>query len=421
MRRTQNESEEKRPLESTESDEIDLLPAEGKTIEAFVPKGWKLMDSINVDFNNDGFMDVIGVLEVDGSDMTPDDIYDSPRLLFAIENSGDTSFKLSFQDENLIRTQFEGGVFGDPYLPLSVENGNFSTHAYGGSSWKWSEDRTYSYRNGDWYLIASEETYGQGPYITQYRQNNYDTRVGKRSYNSENDEIMMQRGESWTAFDLEFEIEIEAPLKLKTFSIRNAFDREQIEDKRADKVIVSEALKLDEDQVTALKQKAIAIEQVCFKDLEFIAYTFKSDDGKFEYLAVYNRSSGISTIVDQCERLEEDWLSSFEYVVIDQGYIYYNGYASETIHYTDDQGESSRSDELVSSYLCSVSIDGTDKKIRFTYDNQVDAEGRYPYISITFEIHAGKIILSTYSEHEISYTRMNLESSEMEFLGNIKN
>ena len=415
-----NDSEDQDNLKLTEGDHIPLLASEGKTIDAFIPSGWTLIDAVDVDFNKDGFMDKVGVLEIDGSDMTEDEIYDVPRLLFAIENNDDQHYELSFQDPNLIRTRFEGGIFGDPYLEMDVSDNNFSTHAFGGSSWKWSEDNTYSYRNGEWYLIKATETYGQGPYLTSYREDDYDLGVGKRSYNSENSEIMMERGMSWDAYDLEYDIALEAPPKLKDFSAKNERAKDRIKDKRAEKVIVSDALNLSDTQVTVLKQEAKPIEQICYTDKDYIAYTFKSEDERFVNLVIYDRNLGQSTVVDRYERSDDDWVSKFDNVVIDQGYIYYNGYNSENVTYAESDDTEGTINELAFTYLYQENIDGTDKKTLFEYENKPDENGNYPYVSISFEIHAGKIIFSCYGGEETRYYRMNTDGSEMETLGSLK-
>lgn len=402
------------------NDHIPSLPSEGETIEAFIPSGWTLLDSVEVDFNNDGFMDMIGVLEIDSSDITEDELYDFPRLLFAIINRGDKRYELSFQDSNLIRTQFEGGIFGDPYSEMDVSDNNFSTHAFGGSSWKWSEDNTYSYRNGEWYLIKAIETYGQGPYLTNYREDDYDLGVGKRSYNSQNDEIMMQRGMSWDAYDLEFDIILEAPPKLKDFSAKDMRAKDRIKGKRAEKVIFSDVLNLSDAQEKALEQEAMSIIQICYTDMDYIAYTFKSEDEKFEYLAIYNKHLGRSTVVDRYERSDDDWVSKFDNVAIDQDRIYYNGYNSENVTYAESGETVGVINELAFTYLYQENIDGTEKKILFEYENEADENGNYSYVAISFEIHAGKIIFSCYGAEETRYYRMNKDGSEMETLGSLK-
>ncbi|MDE6675762.1 MAG: hypothetical protein K2K19_13310, partial [Acetatifactor sp.] len=89
---------------------IPTLPAAGQELSDFVPEGWKLMDSVELDFNEDGIADYVGVQE-----RAPEDGYYYPpyfRILFGVVSDGPGQYRLDFQDENLIRTRDEGGVYG---------------------------------------------------------------------------------------------------------------------------------------------------------------------------------------------------------------------------------------------------------------------------------------------------------------------
>ena len=149
----QKESEDQEELEDEAEDapiEIPQLPGTGGQLADFVPDGWELLDSVELDFNEDGVPDYVGVLETDSIDMGEYRYQDYPRILFAIASDGTDRYRLDFQDINLIRTRNEGGVFGDPYCPLTAEGVSFTTHTYGGSAWRWSEDYTYPYRESIW-------------------------------------------------------------------------------------------------------------------------------------------------------------------------------------------------------------------------------------------------------------------------------
>ena len=131
--------------------EIPQLPGTGRKLEDFVPEGWEILDKVELDFNEDKIPDYVGVLQAVLTDADGHLAFqDYPRILFAIASDGEGEYRLDFQDINLIRTRSEGGVFGDPYVPLTAEGTSFETHAYGGSAWRWSEDNTYTYRKGTW-------------------------------------------------------------------------------------------------------------------------------------------------------------------------------------------------------------------------------------------------------------------------------
>ncbi|MDE7477402.1 MAG: hypothetical protein K2M91_05555 [Lachnospiraceae bacterium] len=143
------------------SERTPQLPNTGRKLDDFVPEGWSILDSVELDFNEDGIMDYVGVLETFSAEYQ-----NYPRILFGIASDGMDEYRLDFQDINLIRTRDEGGVFGDPYEPLTVDGLSFTTHAYGGSAWRWSEDNTYTYQENIWRLTSSEDSYGYYEYTT---------------------------------------------------------------------------------------------------------------------------------------------------------------------------------------------------------------------------------------------------------------
>lgn len=69
-------------MESSTEFNMPTLSAAGQELSDFVLEGWELIDSVELDFNEDGIADYVGVQE-----KAPD----------------------------------EGGVYGDPYEPLTAE------------------------------------------------------------------------------------------------------------------------------------------------------------------------------------------------------------------------------------------------------------------------------------------------------------
>lgn len=154
------------------------LPATGTKLSDFVAEGWELLDSVELDFNQDGIVDYVGVQEVP-LDKKRDEWWNelSLRVLFAIASEGKGQYRLDFQDANLIRARVEGGMAGDPYDGLEGSGTSFTTHAYGGSSDRWSESYTYTYRDGTWYLTASEITDGYADNADYYQKDDWDSGI----------------------------------------------------------------------------------------------------------------------------------------------------------------------------------------------------------------------------------------------------
>ena len=69
--------------------EAPQLPETGRKFEDFVLENWEILDSVELDFNEDGIPDYLGVLEADLIDMGEYGMYrDCPRILFAIASDG---------------------------------------------------------------------------------------------------------------------------------------------------------------------------------------------------------------------------------------------------------------------------------------------------------------------------------------------
>lgn len=54
----------------------------------------------------------------------------------------------------------DGGMMGDPYDTMYIENGILQVQHFGGSSWKWSVTDKYRYQDNELYLIGYTSTSG---------------------------------------------------------------------------------------------------------------------------------------------------------------------------------------------------------------------------------------------------------------------
>ena len=120
--REDTEQEEKSELNESETETVDmpkeapLLSETGSRLTDFVPEGWELWDNVELDFNEDGIPDYVGVLQAALTDEDGDQTFqlEYPRILFAVASDGTAGYCLDFQNVNVIRTRDEGGVYGDP-------------------------------------------------------------------------------------------------------------------------------------------------------------------------------------------------------------------------------------------------------------------------------------------------------------------
>ena len=240
-----------------------------------------------LDFNEDGIPDYVGVLEAVPTDAEDAWYPEEPRILFAAAGDGTKGYRLDLQDINLIRTRAEGGVFGDPYEPLTAEGKSFTTHAYGGSAWRWSEDYTYTYMEGVWRLTASEAIYGYGGYITSYSRDDWESGTGirkERSSEFSDMEKNWESGEDWdsAAYDLEYESPLDEPVTLEQAGKRWWLASDRVTDWAVESVTCAAGAELAEEKI---KRPDEAYLEYC--DEDYVLYSFSEADSGFYYLAMY--------------------------------------------------------------------------------------------------------------------------------------
>ena len=380
--------------------ETPQLPAKASNLAAFAPEGWALLDSVELDFNQDGIPDYVGVLEAAGIEGEEGWTYqDAPRILFAAAGDGAEGYRLDFQDINLIRTRAEGGVFGDPYEPLTAEGASFTTHAYGGSAWRWSEDYTYTYRGGAWYLTASETIYGYGSYITSYSRDDWDGGKGIRKERSSEFSDMEENWENWEGvedwdsekYDLEYELPLDEPLTLEQAGNRWWLAKDRVTDWEVASVTCAAGVELSEEQV---ERPGEAYLEYCDEDCAL--YSFSNGESGLSYLAMYRWEDRTLSVLAQ----EEDAINQPE---LYEGKIYYVTDIVEPVRYKtaqDGEEQTAEEEDTVGVRLNRIALEGTGKEPIFTYrypeEGQEIRESQIPYLALIYEISGGDIIAEVY-------------------------
>nr|WP_300770251.1 hypothetical protein [uncultured Acetatifactor sp.] len=380
--------------------ETPQLPAKASNLAAFAPEGWALIDSVELDFNQDGIPDYVGVLEAAGIEGEEGWTYqDAPRILFAAAGDGAGGYRLDFQDINLIRTRAEGGVFGDPYEPLTAEGASFTTHAYGGSAWRWSEDYTYTYRGGAWYLTASETIYGYGSYITSYSRDDWDSGKGIRKERSSEFSDMEENWENWESmedwdsekYDLEYQLPLDEPLTLEQAGKRWWLAKDRVTDWEVVSVTCAAGVELSEEQVVRPEEAYL---KYCDEDCAL--YSFSNGESGLSYLAMYRWEDRTLSVLAQ----EEDAINQPE---LYEGKIYYVTDIVEPVRYKtaqDGEEQTAEEEDTVGVRLNRIALEGTGKEPIFTYrypeEGQEIRESQIPYLALIYEISGGEIIAEVY-------------------------
>ena len=132
-------------------------------LDQFIPEGYTLLDTISGNLNLDQYQDMIVVLKKIGEEETSN-VVDNPekRPLLILLGQADNTFKLAARNDNAVYCVNCGGMMGDPYVRVVVNDGNFSIEHYGGSAWRWARNITFQYSPEDenWYLYQDvDETF----------------------------------------------------------------------------------------------------------------------------------------------------------------------------------------------------------------------------------------------------------------------
>lgn len=287
---SESETEQASPEQTSRS--TPTLPAAGCELSDFVPEDWELMDSVELDYNGDGVTDYVGVLEVpdDGENWMDSTAF---RILFAIVSEGPEQYRLDFQNESLIHTWDEGGPFGDPYERLTAEGNSFTVSAYGGSSWKWSEMYTYTYRDGTWYLTWSEEYSMFGRYTVDDVIDDWEKGVRTRKMRSTDfdaEKVWMMEEEEMEAagYDLEYEMRLDEPPTLYQASKRWCSALDRVTDWEVREIVFAEGVELSREMI--IMPGNVLLYRDDYHDENGVLYTFYcggQDDQRKHYLAMY--------------------------------------------------------------------------------------------------------------------------------------
>lgn len=120
-------------------------------VSDLVPKGWNIVEKVEGDLNKDNIDDIAVVIE--GTSEVEDEA--SNRELLIVFGNKDGTYTLSTKAEKTILKADEGGVWGDPFEGISIDNGSLLISFYGGSNWRWYGNYRFRYQDNDWYLIGA--------------------------------------------------------------------------------------------------------------------------------------------------------------------------------------------------------------------------------------------------------------------------
>ncbi len=134
---------------------IQTIAAQTKTLpeeaRSFLLPGYEMLDYIAGDLNNDKKADAILVLKQTGEDTIDTDV-NRPFVILIRQTNG--KLQQVVRNDSAILCYRCGGVFGDPYQGIEINESGFDIDFYGGSSWRWSRHYFFKYNAAkkNWYL-----------------------------------------------------------------------------------------------------------------------------------------------------------------------------------------------------------------------------------------------------------------------------
>lgn len=144
-----------------------------------VPKNFALIEKISGDLDKDGINELVMAFDIQKVEKeVPNEVKEPteeneavfegvPREL-RIYKKKDKQWVLWQKSNQALFGSRDGGMMGDPFEEMKIENGVLLISQSGGSSWKWSQTDKYRYQDGEFLLIGYTSTAGK---ICEYWKN----------------------------------------------------------------------------------------------------------------------------------------------------------------------------------------------------------------------------------------------------------
>ena len=124
--------------------------------ETPVPKHYSIVDSLSGDLDNDGVNELVvayNTKEDNENEGVPREL-----IIYKKTNENWEAWKSSTQ---ALYGSRDGGMMGDPFEDIKIENRILQIRQSGGSSWKWGHTDKYRYQNGEFYLVGYTSVAGK--------------------------------------------------------------------------------------------------------------------------------------------------------------------------------------------------------------------------------------------------------------------
>lgn len=392
-------------VDSTKIADLPKFPDTIKDKNEIIPDGWNMLDMLENDFNNDGLVDIVGVVEypnVEGEKY--------PRTIFVYLNNGN-GYSKNLVNQYLIRNMDEGGIFGDPYEKLTARNNTFTTHTYGGSAWKWTENYTFEYKNDKWFSLYEENIYGYGSFETSYSFNDYKLGIGKRRYTEASPE-------KENPSKLEFAVKLDKQPLLTDFVYNNWWGTERLKAPVIKSFNYNEGIAHFVGDISPLDNA-----NILFQNKGYIIYKIIQGDGVV-FLGVFNYEKEHLQMIARYSNDNSNAINFSDHSCkLYKNRLYLQEDIVKMINIRKD-GEVKKQSETVGVQLISMNLDGSDKKVVFKANNSKYKEneiidGYLDYMTLIYELTGDEIIVEIFDGDVHPYYRMNLDGRNRKLIGSV--
>lgn len=127
------------------------------SLQEIIPNGYEVRDSVSGNLNNDQFTDMIIVLKQKNEDSLAAISETTIKRETIILYGTASGYSVIARSMNAVYCVICGGVMGDPFVGISIDNESFSISHYGGAVMRWGRVSTFSKNtNGTWVLAKDE-------------------------------------------------------------------------------------------------------------------------------------------------------------------------------------------------------------------------------------------------------------------------
>lgn len=131
----------------------ETISAQEVRFKEFIPAGFSILDTATGDLNHDGYTDYLLVLKNDAEQLATD----TARPLIILHGQQDGTSKVVARNDSIVLCFGCGGVMGDPFTGISVNDNSFTIAHYGGSGWRWTRTITFQYNKKlDKYILLQD-------------------------------------------------------------------------------------------------------------------------------------------------------------------------------------------------------------------------------------------------------------------------